>query len=65
MKYLRDMCDKVDGFSSKEDRAKCYLKETTDKKLKPFEELKNYFLKELSTLFTTSYPILSSAQKSV
>ena len=42
MKYLRDMYDRVDGFCSKEDRAKCDLKETTDEKLKPFEELNNY-----------------------
>ena len=42
MKYLRRMYDKVDAFTSKEDRAKCELKETTDEKLKLFEELNNY-----------------------
>ncbi|MFH1316951.1 MAG: hypothetical protein ABII01_05525 [Candidatus Woesearchaeota archaeon] len=41
-KYLRDMYNRVDGFCSKEDRAKCELTETTDEKLKPFEELNNY-----------------------
>src|SRR3989344_6813007 len=42
MKYLRNTYDRVDAFCSKEDRAKCDLKETTDEKLKPFEELNNY-----------------------
>ncbi|MEK6862040.1 MAG: hypothetical protein AABY07_08810 [Nanoarchaeota archaeon] len=42
MKYLRRVYDKVDSFSSKEDRAKCLLKETTKEKLKPFEELNKY-----------------------
>ncbi|MBI2004163.1 hypothetical protein HYS72_01730 [Candidatus Pacearchaeota archaeon] len=42
MKYLRDMYDKVEAFCSKEDRAKCILKETTKEKLKQFEELNKY-----------------------
>ena len=42
MKYLRDMYDKVEAFESKEDRQKCELKETTEEKLKEFEELNNY-----------------------
>jgi hypothetical protein len=42
MRYLREMYDRVDPFHSKEDRAKCELKETTDEKLKSFEELNNY-----------------------
>lgn len=42
MKYLRDMYDRVDGFESKEDRQECELKETTDEKLREFEELNNY-----------------------
>jgi hypothetical protein len=42
MKYLRNMYDKVEAFKSKEDRAKCVLKETTKEKLKPFEELNKY-----------------------
>ena len=42
LKYLRDMYDRVNGFCSKEDRAKCELKETTHEKLKQFEELNNY-----------------------
>lgn len=42
MKYLREMYDKVDGFKSKEDRAKFILKETSKEKLKPFEELNKY-----------------------
>ncbi len=42
MKYLRDMYDRVEVFKSKEDRAKCELKETTDEKLKAFEELNKY-----------------------
>jgi len=42
MKYLRDMYDRVDSFTSKEDRTNCSLKETTTKKLKKFEELNNY-----------------------
>ena len=42
MQYLRDMYDKVEGFESKEDRAKCELKETTKEKLKEFEELNQY-----------------------
>jgi len=42
MRYLRDMYDKVGAFTSKEDRAKCELKETTHEKLKEFEELNKY-----------------------
>ena len=42
MKYLRDMYERVQGFCSKEDRAKCILNETTKEKLKPFEELNKY-----------------------
>ena len=42
MKYLRDMYDNVGAFTSKEDRIKCELKETTEEKLKQFEELNNY-----------------------
>ena len=42
LKYLRDMYDRVKGFESKEDRAKCELTETTPKKLKDFEELNKY-----------------------
>jgi hypothetical protein len=42
MKYLRDMYDRVEGFTSKEDRAKCVFKETTHEKLKPFQELNKY-----------------------
>ena len=42
MKYLRDMYERVEGFKSKEDRANCILKETTSKKLKPFQELNKY-----------------------
>ncbi len=42
MKYLREMYDKVEGFKSKEDRAKCEIKETTHEKLKEFEELNQY-----------------------
>jgi len=42
MKYLRGMYDCVEGFKSKEDRAKCVLKEITPEKLKPFQELNKY-----------------------
>lgn len=42
MKYLRDMYERVESFSSKEDREKCILKETTKEKLKPFDELNKY-----------------------
>ncbi|MBU0459669.1 MAG: hypothetical protein KJ771_02570 [Nanoarchaeota archaeon] len=42
MRYLRDIYDRVEGFKSKEDRQKCELTETTDEKLKEFEELNNY-----------------------
>ena len=42
MKYLRNMYDRVDGFTSKEDRSKCELKETSNEKLEPFKELNNY-----------------------
>jgi len=42
MKYLRNMYDKVYAFKSKEDRKKCILKETTEAKLKRFEELNQY-----------------------
>ncbi len=42
MKYLRDMYDRVEGFKSKEDRAKFIIEETTPEKLKPFEELNKY-----------------------
>jgi hypothetical protein len=42
MKYLRCMYDKVEAFKSKEDRALCFLKETTPEKLKKFEELNKY-----------------------
>ncbi len=42
MKYLREMYDKVEGFKSKEDRAKCEIKETTHEKLKEFDELNQY-----------------------
>ncbi|MFH1425620.1 MAG: hypothetical protein ABIG28_02740 [archaeon] len=42
LKYLRDMYERVDGFCSKEDRARCELKETTHEKLKQFEELNQY-----------------------
>ncbi len=42
MKYLREMYDKVDAFKSKENRANFVLKETTQEKLKPFEELNKY-----------------------
>ncbi|MBU1024362.1 hypothetical protein KKB99_08790 [bacterium] len=42
MRYLRDMYDRVQAFSSKEDRVRCELKETTEEKLMPFEELNNY-----------------------
>lgn len=42
IKYLRDMYSRVEGFKSKEDRKKCELKETTDKKLEEFKELNNY-----------------------
>lgn len=42
MKYLRTMYDRVDAFKSKKDRKKCEIKETTDEKLKPFEELNDY-----------------------
>jgi len=42
IKYLRNMYDRVEAFKDKEDRKKCEIKETTDEKLKPFEELNNY-----------------------
>ena len=42
MKYLREMYDWVEAFTSKEDRKNCNLKETTLAKLKPFEELNKY-----------------------
>ncbi|MAH03267.1 hypothetical protein CMI39_00585 [Candidatus Pacearchaeota archaeon] len=42
MRYLREMYDKVEGFKSKEDRAKCEIKETTHEKLKEFDELNQY-----------------------
>jgi len=42
LKYIRGMYDRVDGFCSKEDRAKCELKETTHEKLKEFEKLNKY-----------------------
>jgi len=42
LKYLRDMYDKVEGFKSKEDRAKCELTQTTHEKLKEFQELNRY-----------------------
>lgn len=42
LKYIRGMYDRVDGFCSKEDRAKCKLKETTPEKLKEFKELNKY-----------------------
>jgi hypothetical protein len=42
MKYLREMYDKVEGFKSREDRANFILKETSEEKLKPFEELNKY-----------------------
>lgn len=42
MKYLRNMYDRVEGFKNKEDRKKFDLRETTDSKLKPFEELNRY-----------------------
>jgi hypothetical protein len=42
MEYLRGMYDKVEGFKSKEDRAKCELRETTPEKLKPFQELNKH-----------------------
>lgn len=42
MEHLRDMYDKVEGFKSKDDRAKFVIKETTPEKLKPFQELNKY-----------------------
>jgi uncharacterized protein YutE (UPF0331/DUF86 family) len=42
MKYLRRMYDRVEAFKNKEDRTKCLLKETSAKKLKPFEKLNKY-----------------------
>ena len=42
MRYLREMYDNVDGFTSKEDRAKCELKQTTHEKLEEFQELNQY-----------------------
>ncbi|MBI2130671.1 hypothetical protein HYU10_02770 [Candidatus Woesearchaeota archaeon] len=42
MKYLREMYDRVEAFTSKEDRKNCNLKETALAKLKPFEELNRY-----------------------
>ena len=42
MKYLRDMYERVEGFKSKEDRAKFILKETSKENLRPFEELDKY-----------------------
>jgi len=42
MKYLRGMYEKVEAFKSKDDRAKCSLKETSQEKLKQFEELNKY-----------------------
>lgn len=42
MKYLREMYEKVESFKNKEDRANCFLKETTKEKLKQFEELNKY-----------------------
>lgn len=42
MKYLRDMYDRVNAFTSKENRAQCALTETANEKLKPFEELNQY-----------------------
>jgi|TARA_Y100000310_G_C20696925_1_gene826361 hypothetical protein len=42
MRYLRGIYDRVEGFKSKEDRQRCELTETTDEKLRPFEELNNY-----------------------
>src|SRR3989338_8448482 len=42
MKYLRNMYDKVEGFTSARDRAKFVFTETTAKKLKPFQELNKY-----------------------
>ncbi len=42
MTYLRNMYDRVEKFTSKEDRAKCILKETTKVKLAPFKELDKY-----------------------
>ena len=42
MKYLRDMYERVEAFKSKDDRAKCLLKETSHEKLERFEELNKY-----------------------
>ncbi len=42
MSYLRGIYDKVESFKSKEDRKNCEFKETTQEKLKPFEELNKY-----------------------
>ncbi|MDP3916767.1 MAG: hypothetical protein Q8Q42_00580 [Nanoarchaeota archaeon] len=42
LKYLRDMYERVEGFCSKEDRAKCELRETTPEKLEEFNELNKY-----------------------
>ena len=42
MNYLREMYDRVEAFKSKEDRALCFIKETTSSKLKEFEELNKY-----------------------
>jgi len=42
MKYLRDMYDRVEGFKSAKERSTFEFKETTEVKLKPFEELNKY-----------------------
>jgi len=42
LKYLREMYDKVEGFTSSEDRATFELKETTPEKLEEFKELNDY-----------------------
>ena len=42
VKYLRDMWEKIEPFKTKEEQQKCELKQTTNQKLKKFEELNEY-----------------------
>src|SRR3989344_4016148 len=40
--YLFSMYDKIQPFKNKAERRNCILNETTEEKLKPFEELNKY-----------------------
>jgi len=42
MNYLRGMYERVEPFKSKEDRQRCELTETTEERLKEFDELNEY-----------------------